>query len=145
MRNIHLIIIHCSASDNPDQDSVDAIRHLHTANQKTAIKWGKYDTTGNGWADIGYHYVITKDGKIHQGRPIRKAGAHCKGFNKASIGICLTGENEFKKEQFNALRELVDELILEFGLSIMDVIGHRDLNKGKTCPNFDVQQALQRD
>lgn len=143
MRNINLIIIHCSSSDLPEQDSVEAIKYLHTANKKTKIKWGKYDTTGNGWADIGYHYIITKDGTIHIGRPIEKAGAHCKGFNQSSIGICLTGEKEFTEAQFTSLRRIIkDELIPNFGLSIIDVMGHKELNRAKTCPNFDVHEKL---
>lgn len=142
MRSINFIVVHASASDNPDQDSLASIKHLHTANKKTKIKWGKYYTTGNGWSDIGYHYVITKDGKCHTGRPIEKKGAHVKGFNATSIGICLTGDHEFTQEQFKTLREVISELLSNLGLSIIDVVGHRDLNKGKTCPNFDVNEVL---
>ena len=143
MRSINLIVIHCSASDNPVDDSAERIKYLHSGNKKTKITWGKYETHCFGWADIGYHYVITKDGRIHPGRPIEKAGAHVKGFNKSSIGICLTGDKEFTEEQFKALRHLIKEqLIPNHQLSIIDVMGHRDLNKGKSCPNFDVHEIL---
>ena len=145
MRQINMIVVHCSASDVPEQGTVDAIRHLHTGNRKTKIKWGKYDTTCNGWSDIGYHYVITKDGEVHIGRPIEKAGAHVRGFNKSSIGICLAGDKEFTQEQFKSLKTITDELILNFGLSRIDIIGHRDLDSGKSCPNFDVHEVLRGD
>jgi len=105
--------------------------------------WGKYHTHCFGWSDTGYHYVITKDGKIHPARPIEKSGAHAKGFNKASIGICLTGDKEFSQEQFQALRTLIkDDWIPKHELSIIDVIGHNELNKAKSCPNFKVIDIL---
>lgn len=137
-----MVIIHCSASDNPQDDSVERIRLLHTGNRKTAIKWGKYDTHCNGWADIGYHFIITQDGQVHTGRPIEKPGAHAKGFNKTSIGICLTGDKSFTEAQFKALREVISELISKFGLSRIDILEHNQLNSKKTCPNFDLQSVL---
>lgn len=142
MRKINLLVGHCSASDNPDQANVDAIKHLHTANKKTKIKWGKYETFGFGWADIGYHYIITPDGKRHIGRPIEKAGAHAKGFNQNSIGICLIGDKNFTQAQFDEFKVLVEELLSTFNLSIIDVVGHRDLNNKKTCPNFNIHEVL---
>lgn len=142
MRSINLLIVHCSASDNPEQDSPEAVKYLHTANKKTKIKWGKYDTTGKGWSDNGYHYFITKDGVVHVCRPLKKAGAHCKGFNKSSIGICLSGERDFTEAQFEALRKLITELLSNHDLSIIDVMEHRELNSGKTCPNFDLRSKL---
>lgn len=142
MRSINFIVVHASASDEPHQDSLESIKHLHTANKKTKIKWGKYDTTGRGWSDVGYHFIITKDGQVHSGRPIEKKGAHVRGFNGTSIGICLSGEKDFTEAQFKALREVIQELLSNFGLSILDVMGHRDLDQGKTCPNFDVHEIL---
>jgi len=143
MRPIHMIVVHCSASDNAMDDSLMRINLLHTGNKKTPIIWGKYQTHCFGWSDTGYHYVITKDGKVHTARPIEKAGAHAKGFNKASIGICLTGDKDFSPEQFQALKRLIkDDLIPKHKLSIIDVIGHNELNKAKSCPNFNVLDIL---
>lgn len=137
-----MVVVHCSSSDNSQDDSVQRIKLLHTGNKKTPIKWGKYDTHCRGWSDIGYHYVITKDGEVHSGRPIERAGAHAKGFNKSSIGICLTGDKEFSDEQFKSLKTVIDELILNFGLSIIDIIEHNELNSSKTCPNFDLKSKI---
>lgn len=59
-RPVSRVFIHCSASDNPDHDSVAVIRNWHLE---------------NGWSDIGYHYFIRKDGVIQEGRPIEQAPA----------------------------------------------------------------------
>jgi N-acetyl-anhydromuramyl-L-alanine amidase AmpD len=126
-------------------DSLMRINLLHTGNKKTPIIWGKYHTHCKGWSDTGYHFVITKDGTVHKARPLSKMGAHARGFNKASIGICLTGDKEFSDEQFESLRALVkDDLIPKHELSIIDVIGHNELNGTKSCPNFDVLDILRQ-
>jgi len=144
VRPINFLVIHCSASDNPGDDSPERIHLLHTGNKKTPIIWGRYHTHCFGWKDTGYQFIITQDGVTHRARPVEKAGAHCKGFNKTSIGICLTGDQEFTEAQFRALAVLVDKLILEHDLSIIDVMGHRDLDKTKPCPNFDVHEILRK-
>lgn len=135
-----MVVVHCSASDSPMDDSPERIKLLHTGNKKTPIIWGKYHTHCFGWSNTGYHYIITKDGQVHIGRPIEKAGAHCKGFNKGSIGICLTGDGDFTEAQFKAFRTLIRELLSKHNLSIMDIVGHYELNKKKTCPNFNVHE-----
>ena len=76
MRNINKIIVHCSASPEGKNFSVSEIRRWHLQ---------------RGFADIGYHFVIYLDGSVHVGRPLHKSGAHCKGQNKNSIGICYVG------------------------------------------------------
>lgn len=121
-RNIHdleMIIVHCSDSDNPDHANVATIRQWHLE---------------RGFSDIGYHYVINDKG-IYQGRSLDVVGAHCKGFNKNSIGICLTGKNNFTPSQFMALGVLIENLTGQFG--IKKVYRHCDLDSNKTCPNFD--------
>lgn len=142
MRKINLLVVHCSGSDLKEDDSIERIKHLHTSPKNIPMKWGKYETNGFSWNDIGYHFVITKDGVIHIGRPIEEIGAHVKGFNASSVGICLTGESDFSEAQFKALRKLVNDLISNLGLSIIDVLGHYELTRGKTCPNFNVQKVL---
>ena len=73
MRLVKEIIIHCSATREGQQIPVDTIRDWHLA---------------KGWNDIGYHFYIDLDGTINKGRDIDKIGAHCKGHNRNSIGIC---------------------------------------------------------
>lgn len=136
MRKISKIIIHCSASDRIEDDSIEAIREFHTGNPKERIKWGIYGTTKRGWSDTGYHYFICKNGISYLGRPIHKAGAHCYGHNSDSIGICVSGDKIFNAKQFIELNKLLKELLIEFGLTEKDIYFHRDFNKKKTCPNF---------
>ena len=77
MRSIKEIIIHCSATREGQEIPVETIKKWHTE--------------GRGWTDIGYHFYIELDGTIKKGRDIDKTGAHCKGHNRNSIGLCYCG------------------------------------------------------
>ncbi len=125
MRQINKIIIHCSASDNPNHDNVDTITQWH---------WER------GFSDIGYHFYIDKKGQEFKGRSLSQVGAHCEGHNFDSIGICLGGLKDFKPEQFVSLRDLVKRLMFNYGIKIIDVYPHNFYNKNKTCPNFDLEK-----
>jgi N-acetylmuramoyl-L-alanine amidase len=137
MRVLTKIIIHCSASDDPKQDDPLEIRNLHMSSKETKIKWGKYDTTGKGFSDIGYHYVITKDGSVHMGRRLDKIGAHCLGQNLESVGICLTGEHDFTPDQFFSLAWLLND-VLNNNPTIREVRPHSHYSD-KSCPNFKLR------
>lgn len=126
MRIINDLIVHCSASPNGKHVTVEEIRDWHVK--------------GNGWDDIGYHYIIYVDGKIHTGRPAYKVGAHCQGHNANSIGVCLIGNDEFSDKQFNALRSLYK--ILKGLFPNLTIHGHRDYTDKKTCPNFEVKDII---
>ena len=140
MRHINKIIVHCSASDNPDQDNLESVRDLHTSPKDKKITWGKYSTFGRNWYDVGYHFFIRKDGKIELGRPIHLPGAHTRGENKNSIGVCFSGESDIPTQlQIESWRLLRRELLLNFGLTDSDVYPHNHFNKYKTCPNFDLE------
>lgn len=94
-----------------------------------------------GWNGIGYHYYIGKDGEIYNGRPENAQGAHTKGQNKNSIGICLEGnfeDEEVTERQAQSLYEISIYIALKY--DIYKIIGHRDV--GQTlCPgkNFSVE------
>lgn len=75
-RVIKELIVHCTASQEWVDLTVDQIRSMHKK---------------NGWSDIGYHYVIYRDGSIHNGRNVNISGAHCEGHNSISIGIVYVG------------------------------------------------------
>lgn len=128
MRTIKKIIIHCSASDKVIHDNIETIRSWHIFER--------------GFSDIGYHYLITKNGSVKLGRDIHIQGAHCSHENHDSIGICLTGLNYFSENQFSSLRIIVRELMQEFGLAPIDIYPHNHFNKGKTCPNFDIYEKV---
>ncbi len=129
MRHILKIIVHCSDSD-----------YLHHDNVETIKKWHVEE---NGWSDIGYHYIITKNGAVHKGRPEEEDGAHARGHNKGSIAICLTGSRKFSIKQFESLRMLImSDLIPRFKLNTSKVFNHSDIDRKKSCPNFNVHQVL---
>ena len=126
-RSIKEIIIHCSAT-----------KHGITTKQ---IK--RYHVNEKGWSDIGYHFVIESDGSIHQGRPINQPGAHCKGHNSKSIGICYIGGRDAKgklwrinRRQEQALADCINGLFMELGKTV-PVKGHNQYNAHKECPCMD--------
>ena len=127
MRQINQIIVHCSATKWGQDIGVKQIRKWHLE---------------RGWRDIGYHYVIRLNGTIEAGRPLEQTGAHCKGQNKDSIGICLVGgldgTDAYTDAQWRSLRILINGLRGEFGS--LDVKGHNDYTNAKTCPNFKVKE-----
>lgn len=120
MRAINEIFIHESDSEDV---SAETIRQWHLE---------------RGWSDIGYHYVLHPSGMFELGRPIAKPGAHVKGRNSHSIGICLTGRDK-TKAQFKELKKLLRNLMDIFDLKPIDIIGHNEVNPNKTCPGFDVK------
>jgi hypothetical protein len=131
MRIINQIIIHCS--DTPAGMDIGAaeIREWHTA----------LPPKGNGWADIGYHYVIRRSGVIEPGRPEEVVGAHVAGHNANSIGVCLVGGGQgvcnFTWQQWGVLRELITQLLSRYPAA--EVFGHRDFTSAKACPTFDAR------
>ncbi len=128
MRNITLIIIHCSAV-TPWQESRAA----------DIDRWHK----AKGWKGIGYHYVVRRDGTIETGRPLESIGSHCQYHNAHSIGICHEGGLEMQGRpadtrtpvQKVALRMLLERLHREFPIAL--ILGHNVLNPMKACPCFD--------
>ena len=133
MRTIDTIIVHCSATPQYRDVSAADIRLWHTRD--------------NGWRDIGYHYVIRRSGDLEVGRPLSQPGAHTRGHNTNSIGICLIGgtdANDRKAAEFNyTYRQMATLLTLICDLkgdfkTIKKVAGHRDFDPGKACPCFDV-------
>ena len=137
LENVNKIIIHCSASDHPNDDSLQAITDLHMGNKSSIITWAKRMINGRGFEAVGYHYIITKDGKNFKGRGLEFQGAHCYGQNEHSIGICLTGLENFTLAQYRTLLNLIDTLKHRYNLENGDVYGHYHFSK-KSCPNFIV-------
>ena len=99
------------------------------------------------WADIGYHYVIRRDGTLEVGRPLTVPGAHVEGYNSKSLGICLVGgindqgepEDNFTAIQKAVLRSRINWLKAA-DFKHAEVIGHRDVpGVKKACPSFNVR------
>ena len=126
-REVKLLVVHCSATRCNKNFSVEALRRCHLA---------------RGFASIGYHFYITRDGEIHPGRPLEKIGAHCRNHNAHSIGICYEGgldaEGQAKDTrtlaQRGTLLALIRELRKRFPKAL--VVGHHDLNPMKECPCY---------
>ena len=122
LRKIDKIIVHCA--DTPDGKDF-TIRDID--------RWHKE----RGWQCCGYHHVIRLDGTIENGRPLAQIGAHCKGYNENSIGICLIGRQEFTPAQLVSLRNLIGSYRKLFPGS--EVFGHYELCRYKSCPYFNVK------
>ena len=143
-RTIDEIIIHCSATPEGRDYTVEDIRRDHKK---------------QGWSDIGYHYVIYRDGSIHEGRDVDLVGAHCSknGHNQHSIGICYIGGVENKPNTPYALLKAKDTrtdaqkgalICLLYDLKKLypkaQIWGHRDFDSGKECPSFDARNEYRR-
>lgn len=146
-KDIKYIVVHCSATDEELDVGVDEIRAWHKE---------------KGWSDVGYHYVIRRNGQGEIGRGITEIGAHVKGHNKESIGICLVGgvnetgqaTNNFTPEQFNTLEKIL--IGMKAYAPDAKILGHRDLSPDtdgdgiieefewmKACPSFEVSEWLE--
>ena len=130
MREITKIIWHCAATPEGRDVKTETIRDWHVNDR--------------GWSDIGYHFVIELDGTVKAGRPLRRAGAHAKGLNKNSIGICYIGGVDINGKpkdtrtaaQKAALYKKTAELMNRFPEAT--VHGHNEFAK-KACPSFDAK------
>lgn len=132
--NAKYIVVHCSAT-KPDM-YVDG---------EMIDRWHRE----RGFLKIGYHWVIRRDGTLDKGREIDERGAHVRGFNSVSVGVCLVGgideegkpDNNFTNEQFEALNEILAACKQTYPKA--EILGHRDLPRvKKACPSFDVREWL---
>ena len=122
-RSIKLLVVHCS--DTEDNQNLSAL-DIH----KMHLKFG--------WNGIGYHKIINRSGKVENGRPEYWIGAHVKGKNDISLGVCLIGRDNFTKNQFKSLKRVLKKWKKLYPNA--KIVGHRDTgNTTKTCPNFDVK------
>lgn len=129
------IVVHCSATAHDEVVGIDDIRRWH-------LRAGK--------SDVGYHYVIRRNGLIEKGRYDSVPGAHAPGYDRYSLAVCLVGglkkgttkaEDNFEIEQKAALFTLLKELHTKHPAAL--IVGHRDLpGVTKACPSFDVSLWL---
>lgn len=133
---IEKIVIHCAATKPGHDADVDEVSVWHKRRGfKRKYKGKTYH--------IGYHWLIRLSGALEQGRPEEISGAHVRGHNKGSIGICMVGgldkdgnpSPNYTPEQWVALQNLVRGLTVRYPNAL--VMGHRDLDAGKECPCFD--------
>lgn len=133
LKSVDYLFVHCAATP-PDIDI--GVKEINLWHRK------------QGWFQIGYHWVIRRNGVIEIGRDSAIPGAHCRGYNERSLAICLVGgvkraagkfvtENNFTPEQFAALTKKLKELRMLHPNA--KIVGHREFDAGKDCPSFDVQ------
>ena len=143
-RKFDTIILHCTATKEGYNMTVEQIDRLHKK---------------NGWRGIGYHFVIYRDGSVHDGRDINEVGAHAAPYNTGSVGIVYVGgldvngkpKDTRTQEQKDAMFALVKKLMEMY--PIKKVIGHRDISPDKNgngiierkewikaCPCFEVSE-----
>ena len=114
MRTITHIIVHCSANKAGSALRMADIDRIHR--------------TQNGWDSCGYHYVIPTDGTIEPARPEEQPGAHCRGHNRHSIGVCYIGGLRQLRTRYPQAR----------------VVGHQDMDPRKPhCPGFSVAEEYE--
>ena len=130
-RWIDLMVVHCSATRCNRSFPLEAVIACHRA---------------RGFATVGYHYYITRDGTVHAGRPHYQEGAHATGCNKHSIGICYEGgldpSGKPADTRTPAQRDTLRKLLLRLKADYPNarIVGHRDLpGVNKACPCFDVR------
>lgn len=148
-RRIDYIAVHCTATPEGLDKTVEQIRKEHKA---------------QGWSDIGYHYIVTRDGKVHLGRDVDIAGSHVQGYNSCSIGVVYVGGLENKPIAYSRLKAKdtrTDAQKAALASLLMDlrklypkavIQGHRDFSPDKNhdgvisadeyikqCPSFDAK------
>lgn len=130
-RSIHELVWHCTATPEGKDFTVGDIRAWH----KT-----------RGWSDIGYHFVVYRDGRIMTGRPIGQIGAHVEGRNTGTVGCTyvggLTADGSRAKDtrtpaQVASMLWLTKQLSAKF--PIQKISGHNQY-ANKACPSFDVRR-----
>lgn len=134
-RRIDEIIIHCSATPEGRNQTVEDIRNWHLK---------------QGWSDIGYHYVVDIYGNIFNGRDVDLVGAHCSkgGHNTHSIGVCYVGGVEkddvkVSKDTRTTLQKAALVALLKDLRALYPnarIYGHRNFDKSKDCPSFDAKK-----
>ena len=142
-RRIDEIIVHCTATPEGQPRTVEQIRAQHKK---------------KGWADIGYHILVTLDGKAYLGRDMDVSGAHAEGHNSHSIGVCYVGgvENRpgvaydklrAKDTRTEAQKATLLSMMMDLRKLYPDarIIGHRDVDrKGKECPSFPAKDEYRK-
>lgn len=130
-RKINLIVVHCTATEEGKDYTVEWIRKIHK---------------NKGYADIGYHYVIYRDGSLHIGRDVNLVGAHARNHNANSIGVCYVGgcpkgdTHHNKDTRTDAQKKTMLALLkkLKKLYPYAQIVGHKNVN-ATGCPSFDAK------
>lgn len=124
---VHMVVLHCTDSD--PSATVENIHQWHQA---------------RGWAGIGYHWVVTADGRVEKGRPEHAQGSGVRGHNNGVVHVCMVGRFDKApppEKQLNAACACLARVLMAHGLTVEAVRFHRELDGGKTCPGLAVGRA----
>ena len=124
------IFVHCSATKASMNVGLREIRQWHKE---------------QGWLDVGYHFIIRRDGTIEEGRPVDVVGSHVKDWNSKSVGVCLVGgiddkgkfEANFTPVQMQSLRGLLQTLMVQYPEA--KLMAHHQVAP-KACPSFNLKR-----
>ena len=133
-RDVEFIIIHCADTPDGRETHADDIRRWHTGPKPR----------GRGWRTPGYHDVVCIDGSVEELVPLdddqyiesNEVSNGVRGYNSKTCHICMPGTTRFTPAQWDSLKKLVQKRMKQYPLAT--VLGHRDLDRGKTCPGFNV-------
>ncbi len=124
------IVIHHSVIYGGDDDRT--VREVQRTHQQE-----------RGWADVGYHFLIGKNGSIYEGRQLEVRGTHVEGYNTGSLGVCFLGNfqvDAVNDAQFEAAQRLLRWLVAR--LQITYIAGHRDFNPQTECPGSNLDSYV---
>lgn len=134
-RRIDLIVIHCSATRCDRPFPLEAVIACHRA---------------RGFATVGYHYYVTRDGTVHAGRPLYQEGAHATGYNRRSIGVCYEGGLDPCGQPADTRTDAQKETLLKLMQRLKKdypharIVGHRDIPfVAKECPYFNARDEYE--
>ena len=127
--SVSYLIIHCSATRESQDYTPEQLKHDHLA---------------RGFIDVGYHFYIRKDGTVTQHRRLNEVGAHCRPFNRCSIGVCYEGglDANGKPKDTRTLKQRASliALVLDLHRQFPNAVirGHNEMPGAtiKECPNF---------
>ena len=125
VNNPKRIILHCS--DTPDEGDRYGLAEIK-----------KWHINERHFLDIGYHYIIRRSGVVEIGRPETEVGAHTKGENTNSIGICYIGTKRMSTMQINSLIMLISKINERHKIPADEIYGHYEFNSSKICPGQDM-------
>jgi len=148
LQSINQLIIHCTATPNGRKVSLNDIDHWHGADRKArGLKPFQRDpvnisTFNPNYSHIGYHLLINTYGGVFSGRSLAEVGAHARGHNARSVGLCLAGTDQYSPAQWQALKAQC--LGYQRRFDGIEIIGHNQINPNKSCPGFDVADWLSK-
>ena len=124
-------ILHCA--DTPDYAPGHPLY-----NKITREDFHKWHVEENGWSDVGYHQIVYQDGTLVAGRPMDRMGAHTRGHNRGSLGVCYVGSSKPNPLQIATLISLANLFKSQYDIDCHDWYGHYEFTKAKTCPGVSM-------